>query len=453
MEDINKYYDVFLDHIPEKGVIDFIFDYKILIEDSEIIKNYNENWFLISNSIQDENITENFLLRHIDKIDLILMMSSKREFSETFLTHIFNILPIEIKNNYLNNYNVSLDFMFKHNLIFMNNFFSTYLISKKTKKLLFFSNDEIINILKYVCDFFTKMRKKDITLLFESLLRTQKINISFINFLLNVDDDFLIENFDMDYHFTLEDIKDSLNFDYIKIFYFLSFNNNITYDISFLEKYKFYIDWKRIVQNKYLDEKIIDKFSPMFDWSELSKYINVSENFIRENIHKIHFYNLSINKNMVFSDDFILTYFDLNMINNRLKLQEVGSEIYLNNKSGIDWNLICQYQTLTDKDIIDFYKYIKWDTVVIYQKNISEEMFDKYNIRVNFDILPRYQKLSEGFIKKYRKKINWNYVSQYQKNLTKSFIKKYIKYLDINLVIKYQKNIDLDLIIKNKIDI
>ena len=119
-------------------------------------------------------------------------------------------------------------------------------------------------------------------------------------------------------------------------------NKELGVNYTSLDKFNLY-DWKNICKNKQLSENFIREFQDKVDWLYISVYQKLSEDFIREFQYKVNWYRITIN------------------------------------------------QKLSEKFIREFQNKVDWD-------NIS-----------------KYQKLSEDFIREFKDKIYWYYISEYQK--------------------------------------
>jgi hypothetical protein len=115
---------------------------------------------------------------------------------------------------------------------------------------------------------------------------------------------------------------------------------------------------------KYLDLNCsVEEFKNKVNWWNISKYKNISENFIRE-----------------FKDKVI-------------------------------WINISAYQKLSENFIREFKDKVIWVYISEYQK-LSESFIREFKNKVNWVWISAYQKLSEGFIREFKLKIgsdNWLY--------------------------------------------
>lgn len=170
----------------------------------------------------------------------------------------------------------------------------------------------------------------------------------------------------------------------------------------------------------YFTEEFIINNIDLMIFSDLHNYVltkcsNVisekSLHVIIENIktHNNYFnYKLPINKKININETFLIIFRHIN----------VSCEFLEKYIDYIHWNLISQYQKL------------------------SEEFMMKYKYKISFTGICSHQKISVNFIELYKREIEWNFLSQ-NKNLTKEVFEKYIdkliiysSYLDIKFLTK-----------------
>ena len=148
-------------------------------------------------------------------------------------------------------------------------------------------------------------------------------------------------------------------------------NKELNVDLISLDE----INWINVSRNIQLSEEFIREFQDKVDWYYISEYQKLSENFIRE-----------------FQDK-------------------------------VDWYYISEYQKLSENFIYEFQNKVNWNCISIYQK-LSEEFIRKFQDKVNWYRISEYQKLSEDFIREFQNKVDWNCISKHQK-LSKKFIKEF----------------------------
>ena len=96
----------------------------------------------------------------------------------------------------------------------------------------------------------------------------------------------------------------------------------------------------------------------------------------------------------------------------------------------IYWHYISEYQKLSENFIREFQDKVNW-TYISERQNLSEEFIREFQGKVDWNCISCYQKLSENFIREFQNKVNWNYISKYQK-LSPEFIKEFDLNIDKN---------------------
>jgi hypothetical protein len=145
---------------------------------------------------------------------------------------------------------------------------------------------------------------------------------------------------------------------------------------------------EQIIEDQNLNCSV-EEFKDFVDWSYISYYQRLSENFIIEYKDKIDWGNISCSQKL--SENFIIKY---------------EKEVY--------WKLISQFQILSEDFIIEYKDKVNWLNISIYQE------------------------LSEKFIRKYRDWVYWYWIS-YSRKLSKYFIEKNKNFINIELQIYHHK--------------
>src|SRR5574344_694303 len=128
-------------------------------------------------------------------------------------------------------------------------------------------------------------------------------------------------------------------------------NKSVTNKIKIIEEIKDI--------EKFFDENI-DKYE--FDWSYISQFQKLSEDFIEKHINKVNWYRIS------------------------------------------------KYQTISESFIEKHIDKVEWDYISKYQK-LSEEFIEKYIDKIYWYFISEYQTLSEEFIEKHKNKLDWDFIS------------------------------------------
>ena len=106
-------------------------------------------------------------------------------------------------------------------------------------------------------------------------------------------------------------------------------------------------------------------------------------------------------------------------------------------KDKVDWELISQYQKLSEKFIREFQDKDNYLDISVYQK-LSEEFIREFQDKVNWGYISTYQKLSEEFIREFQDKVKWYCISEYQK-LSENFIREFKDKVNWIYISKCQK--------------
>jgi len=189
-----------------------------------------------------------------------------------------------------------------------------------------------------------------------------------------------------------------------------------------------------------VDEKL-KKMVDENDWLSISKFQDLSEEFIEENKDLVNWHSISLCQKL--SEEFIERYkkrVDWPCISTYQKLSEEFIEKY---KDRVNWFGISGYQDLSEWFIEKHKGRVKWCHISSYQK-LSEEFIEKHKNRVEWACVSRYQKLSEEFIEEHKDLVKWYLISGYQK-LSEEFIEEHkdkliISVADVNWLYKSNKN-------------
>lgn len=243
--------------------------------------------------------------------------------------------------------------------------------------------------------------------------------------------------------------SDKINWDLVSIYQLLSEN--------FIREFSHMVNWYNVSIHQNLSEEFVEecisknkgdlinliryqKLSETFirnnanylDWHEISRNQQLSESFINEFYDKIVLYELTHNKSINASilkkfitsdkikDNFLdfLDFGNFNFISYGVILTE---DIIFKLKDRLDWDLVCEYQALSEELIEYFLKY---------DPN-----------KISWDLISRCQKLSEEFIRKFQHKVNWKQIALGQ-CLSDEFIQEFADKLDKYIVFERKKPLD-----------
>jgi hypothetical protein len=150
---------------------------------------------------------------------------------------------------------------------------------------------------------------------------------------------------------------------------------------------------------KYLDLNCsVEEFKNKVNWWNISKYKNISENFIREFKDKVIWINIS-------------------------KYQKLSEGFVREFKDKVSWERISIYQKLSEGFIREFKDEVYWKWISVYQK-LSENFIRVFKDKVDWYYISVFQKLSEKFIREFIDKVSWKCISKYQK-LSEKFIQEF----------------------------
>ena len=443
MSIINNY-DFFIDIFKERGIVEIILDYKVSIEDREIISDYNNNWDLITKyGIKERCLGEDFIVRNIGKIDISVLVRHNN-ISENLINifkHYFNQTDWDFC--FLNN-ELSFDFIIENKLFLISNFFFNYFLMKNENNIPILKEEEIFILLNQIVDNYDKITSLDLNYFIKMLIKTQCLPSSMVNYILNFNAGFM-DCFSENKKIKMRRIFQVIYFR-IKTHFFnlLSTNKNVKLEYHIIEKYLDLINWKCFSRNKNIDKDMVLRFHKYLDMDYVSEHISkVDENFIKSHIKKFNIDYLSLNKNIKFSKKFILIYFSEKHIDNRIRCQKIDPTIISFMKDTLNWFNICKYQQLSNNFVLLHRDYIIWDILLENNKHISFDTIDRFINKINTDIVIKNYHLPDYFIRKYKNILNWSLISKYQ-NLSNKNIRKYYSRLDWSLVIEYQKNITFD---------
>ena len=200
----------------------------------------------------------------------------------------------------------------------------------------------------------------------------------------------------------LEFLNKELNVDLISLdeINWINVSRNIQLSEEFIREFQDKFDWKSISINQKLSEDFIREFQNRVNWDYISEYQKLSEDFIREFQNKVDWYVISRCQKL--SEDFIREF-----------------------KDKIDWSNVSIYQKLSEDFIREFKDKVDWCNLLIYQK-LSENFIKEFKDKIfsNLGSISKYQKLSENFIREFKYKVSWPLIISYQK-LSPEFIEEF----------------------------
>ena len=472
-------------------------DWKWLIENTIIIiekyiplnliekYNYNLCYWNLSKNL---NINEEFILKYpYQNWDIEYLIKNNKITDFNILSKFKNI-----NKNIINNYPDKpwdWEWLIENTIIIIEKYISLNLIEKYNYKLCYWNLSKNLNIteefiLKYPyqqwdIDYLIKNNK--ITD-FNTLSKFKNINKDIIDKYPNKSWNlkWLIENtnIDVEKYISLELFKKYKNkWDYNDLSKILNINEEFilkypyqNWDIKYLIKNNKITDFKVLSKFKYIDEEIINNYpGKPWDWEWLieNTSINVKRyipfNLIEKYKNKWGYWNLS--KNLNLTEEFILKY----------PYQNWDIEYLIDNNKITDFKVLSKFKYI-DKNIINNYPGKPWDwewlienTDINVKRYIPFNLIEKYKNKWGYWDLSKNLNLTEEFILKYpyqswdieylidctNKIINFNTLSKF-KNINQNIIDKYPdkpwdwKWLIENTDINVEYYISLNLIEKYK---
>jgi len=212
-----------------------------------------------------------------------------------------------------------------------------------------------------------------------------------------------------------------------------------------------YYDWKSISRYQNLSEEFITKFKHLVDINYISVYQVLSEDFIKENLDILNMSNIS--KHQVLSEDFINKNLDILNISRISKFQALSEDFIKEHSEILYWELLMSNDkinaTLEDKELFFNNNVSKIDKhAIFYTTKFSMDFLNHFvettnDDDIDWDDISMNQILTEEFMDKYQNKLVWIELIQYQKMSTE-FVDKHASLIDFDFL---QEN-DLHIMIK-----
>ena len=262
-------------------------------------------------------------------------------------------------------------------------------------------------------------------------------------------------------------------------------------DISFIEKYIDYcennnVEWSIISRYQKLSEDFMNKYKSKLDWYWISQEQFMTLEFIADNINLINWKVIPTNFNISYllNDGFVVLFKDKPIWENIGHMEKVTEDclnlfydnipetawidIFENKKLSLDfiekyisnnkcvsndiWNSISEYEHMTN-DFIDKYKnFLDWN-ILSENYPFTKENIIKFQNNISFYNLSKNDIINDDVlnlilsIAKKPEKFDWEYISEYS-NISLDFAEK-CKYTNKEL---YMNNINIKThIVKNKL--
>lgn len=178
---------------------------------------------------------------------------------------------------------------------------------------------------------------------------------------------------------------------------------------KFIIKYFDYFDLEYLVHNQKLSEELLikykDKLKERNMWNDIFIYQDVSSKFINKYItSNIIIINTMSKKVNLTEDDIIANIKNFGWID-ILRTTKLSCNFLDKYNKYLDWNIVCEYQSLTEKFIYKYKNLINWEILSRTHK-LSEKLLEDHINYLDWENISLNQKLSVDFIKKHIDKIN-----------------------------------------------
>ena len=114
------------------------------------------------------------------------------------------------------------------------------------------------------------------------------------------------------------------------------------------------------------------------------------------------------------------------------RYQELPEDFIREFKDYVDWYFISTKQKPSESFIREFKDYVDWYCISKYQK-LSEGFIREFKDKLGWACISKYQKLSESFIREFKYKVDWHCISKYQK-LSNEFTEEFKDKLYLNKI-------------------
>ena len=190
---------------------------------------------------------------------------------------------------------------------------------------------------------------------------------------------------------------------------------------EFIREHKDLVNWTRISQYQQLSEEFIIEHKDLVNWTCISEYQKLSEEFIREHKDLLNWTRISQFQQL--SEEFIVEHKDLVNWNNISAYQKLSEEFICEHKDLVNWTRISIYQQLSEEFIHEHKDLVDWTRISQFQQ-LSEEFIHEHKDLVIWLNISQFQQLSEEFIVEHKDLVNWTCISKYQQ-LSEEFIKEF----------------------------
>lgn len=149
------------------------------------------------------------------------------------------------------------------------------------------------------------------------------------------------------------------------------------------------LDWKELsYRERFLSEKIMDKYQKQLDWDGITSFQRLSQDFIYSHLHRINFNRLF--QDQIISSELLNEIVSLKYSPKELDWKSISRNVVLTHeqlrkyKDNLDWSFVFLYQPVISNDEVFLeFKDLVWDDSRFYRHNpfcnYKREMKEKVN--------------------------------------------------------------------------
>ena len=211
---------------------------------------------------------------------------------------------------------------------------------------------------------------------------------------------------------------------------------------SFIREYAKSLGWNEIIDNQILSPSFgLSMKSYIVSSESLKRYVmnhEVSSELSAELIGKVDWFTISKYANL--SEDFIDTYHNELDWRFLVRYQTLTDELIIKYSEKIRWKLASRHQVLSEPVLRKFASKLHWPRVSQFQ-SLSEAFINDFGKRLKWNVMSKWQQLPESMIASNADKVNWDAIARFQ-TLTNEFIESYSDNLNL-LHLSRNPNIDV----------
>lgn len=200
--------------------------------------------------------------------------------------------------------------------------------------------------------------------------------------------------------------------------------------MEFIETFKDQVSWRIVTRYCNLSEDFMRKYADLVDWVEASSYKTLSPEFIEEFKDKFDWSDLS--QHCELSKEQLLKYVDridwdrAPTYQKKIDEEVIEAVLASSKKDEFNWHgALCNIKMSEDfikKHADDIDKAGKWELVSYYQK-LSPEFMDEFDKKMNWNYISQKQQLDDEFVKSHKNKLNPTWLLKCQTGLSEAMKK------------------------------